>query len=134
VSDNATRTQVLERYFGALRAHDWETLATCVAEDVHRSGPYLDVVEGRDSYKAYLASVVPSLAGYALEVSRIDFLESGAALVRLSERVDVDGRSTEFPEALVFEFDGEGAIATVDIYIKQPSGQRPESPRRSSPG
>ncbi len=124
VSDRARKTEVLERYFGALRSNDWETLAACVAEDVHRNGPYLDIVEGRAAYTAYLESVVPSLAGYALEVSRIDFLESGAALVRLSEHVEVGGRPTEFPEALVFEFDQDCTISAVDIYIKQPPGSR----------
>ena len=38
----------------------------------------------------------------------------------LSEILDVGGVSTEFPEALLFEFDENGKIGAVDIYIKQP--------------
>ena len=34
--------------------------------------------------------------------------------------LDVEGVSTEFPEALLFEFDEAGGIESVDIYIKQP--------------
>ena len=37
---------VLERYFQALRGHDWVGLGDCLAADVCRSGPYLDVVRG----------------------------------------------------------------------------------------
>ena len=92
--------EVLDRYFDAIRTHDWSALAECLAEDVHRTGPYLDVVEGRDAYVAFLSRVVPSLPNYALEVSDISSLTSGAALVRLSETTDVAGVSTVFPEAM----------------------------------
>jgi hypothetical protein len=37
------RSPVLERYFDALRTHGWESLAGCLSDDVHRTGPYLDV-------------------------------------------------------------------------------------------
>jgi hypothetical protein len=36
--------RVLDDSFDALRSRDWALLAKCVAEDVHRTGPYLDVV------------------------------------------------------------------------------------------
>ena len=113
---------MLDRYFEAIRSHDWSALSDCLAPDVHRTGPYLDVVEGREEYVAYLARVVPSLRNYQLTVSRIDRLEGGGALVRLSETLDVDGVASEFPEALLFDFDSAGLISRVDIYLKQPSG------------
>ena len=50
--------------------------------------------------------------------------EEGAALVRLSEFVDIRGVRTEIPEALVFEFNSEGAIARVDIYLKRVADER----------
>jgi hypothetical protein len=34
--------------------------------------------------------------------------------------MDRDGRRETHPEALLFEFDGDGRIARVDIYIKRP--------------
>lgn len=33
----------------------------------------------------------------------------------------MNGARREFPEALQFDFDDEGLIERVDIYIKQPS-------------
>lgn len=111
---------VLERYFDALRTHNWSALSDCLSEDVSRMGPYLDAIAGRDEYVAYLARVVPTLQNYDLRVTRIEKLEGGSRLVRLCEILDVHGESTEFPEALVFDFDSAGLISHVDIYIKQP--------------
>jgi hypothetical protein len=116
--------EVLGRYVDALRSQDWGALADCLAPNVYRSGPYLDVVEGRAAYVAFLSGVIPTLPNYDIQITRIDVLEGGAALVRLSEFVDVKGVRSEFPEALVFEFDAEGAIARVDIYLKQVAGPR----------
>ena len=117
-------TAVLERYFAAMRACDWPALAATLADDVHRTGPYLDEVRGRDAYVEFLAGVIPKLPNYALDVARIRALEGGAALVELSESMDRDGRRETYPEALLFEFDAAGRIARVDIYIKRPPRPR----------
>jgi len=116
---------VLERYFAAMRAHDWAALADTLADDVHRTGPFLDDVRGKRAYVEFLANVVPNLANYALDVARIRALEDGTALVELSESMDRDGRRETHPEALLFEFDAAGRIARVDIYIKR--APRPSS-------
>ncbi len=111
---------VLERYFDALRARDWGALSDCLAPSVERTGPYLDTVRGRDAYVAYLARVIPSLPNYALTLRRLRRFSDTSAVVELSETLDVHGVSTEFPEALFFDFDRDGRIVRVDIYIKQP--------------
>jgi hypothetical protein len=111
--------RVLDDYFEALRTQDWERLAQCVAVDVHRSGPYLDVVRGRRDYVAFLARVIPTLANYDLVVSRVRQPSGDSAVVELSEFADVGGVRTEFPEVLLFDFDDAGAICRVDVYIKQ---------------
>ena len=111
---------VLERYFAAIRAHDWDALADTLADDVHRTGPFLDEVRGRDAYVAFLADVIPKLQDYALDVARIRALEDGAALVELSESMHRDGHRETHPEALLFEFDADRRITRVDIFIKRP--------------
>ena len=116
------RLEVLDRYFDALRTRDWKSLAGCLADDVHRTGPYCDVVRGRDAYVEFLSKMIPTLANYELKVSRIRELGDDSALAELSETVDVNGARIEYPEALVFDFDAAGQILRVDIYIKKPPG------------
>jgi hypothetical protein len=113
--------KALEQYLDALRAHDWQRLGACVADDLVRTGPFLDVVRGRRAYVEFLAGVVPSLRNYELRVSRIRRLEDGAAVVELSETVDLEGVRTETPEVLLFEFDAQGLIRRIDIYVKRPA-------------
>ena len=115
-----TAKEVLERYFEAMRACDWPALAETLAADVHRTGPYLDEVRGRDAYVEFLAGVIPKLPNYALEVARIRPIAGGGAVVELSETIDRDGARYRTPEALLFEFDTTGRIARVDVYIKRP--------------
>ena len=117
----STPEQVLTRYFQALRDHDWAALRECVSAGVQRTGPYLDRVEGRDAYADFLAGFVPTLPNYELRVHDVQRLEGGGAVVRLSEILDVDGVSTEHREMLLFDFDAEGLIDRVDIYLKRAS-------------
>lgn len=114
-----SQTAVLERYFAALRSHDWASLAECLADDVHRTGPYLDVVAGKRAYVEFLSEKLPTLANYALDVLRIREIGDAAAVAELTETVDVDGLPKVFPEAILFDFDAEGRIRRVDIYVKK---------------
>ena len=59
---------VVERYLACLAAHDWDGLATTIADDgLTREGPFCDAVEGKQHYVAYLRKVfqVPEEAGGA---------------------------------------------------------------------
>lgn len=111
---------VLNQYFDALRNQDWESFAETLAEDIHRTGPYLDEVRGRQAYADYLAGVISTLENYELVVKRRREIEDGDILVELSEFLEVDGVRREYPEALLFGFDATGRIRRVDIFIKQP--------------
>jgi hypothetical protein len=110
----------LDTYFECLRAQDWERLTPCLAEDVHRTGPYLDVVRGREAYVAFLAEAIGALRHYDLRVARVRALGPASAVVELSEYADVGGARREFPELLLFDFDDAGLIRRVDVYVKQP--------------
>src|SRR5262249_45346377 len=46
VLDAALARDAVARYLDALPAHDWRALATTLAPDVHRVGPYGDVYDG----------------------------------------------------------------------------------------
>jgi len=110
---------VLDDYFEALRTRDWARLETCLTDDVHRVGPYRDVVRGKHAYVEYLSGVIPKLANYDIRVTRIRALDARAAIAELCEIADVNGVRTVFPEVILFELDAAGAIAGIDIYLKQ---------------
>ena len=114
-----SQTAVLERYFDALRSHDWASLAECLSDDVHRTGPYLDVFEGKQPYVEFLSKKLPTLPNYKLTVSRIRLIGASSAVAEIKETIDVDGVPKDFPEAIFFDFDADGRIARVDIYVKK---------------
>ena len=126
------QTRILEQYSMRANPRLGEPLRRASPKASSRTGPYLDVVEGRQAYVDYLSGVIPTLRNYELEVFRIRELDGGSALVELSESVDVDEVRTEFPEAILFDFDAEGYIARIDIYIKQPPTHHSEDADRSS--
>ncbi|MDT7550493.1 MAG: hypothetical protein QOE84_2887, partial [Actinomycetota bacterium] len=118
--------QIIDTYVKALQEHDWAALADTLSDDgLRRVGPFLDVVEGKDAYVAFLSGLMPTLQNYRLTVDRVSELPSGEVVVELRERLDVDGVSQEFPEAIFFGFDSRGLITTVRIYIQQPGAPAP---------
>jgi hypothetical protein len=110
---------VVERYLDAVAAHDWDTAEDCLSADVHRVGPFGDEYKGRDTYLDYLRRLMPSLAGYRMDLHRVLACEGGRTLVaELTETVEMDGRVIETPESLTFDLDPGGRIARIGIYIQ----------------
>jgi len=109
---------VVERYLDRLVAHDWAALATCLADDVVRVGPFGDTYTPRDAYVAFLSELMPSLPGYSMRVERV--VTAGCVtVVELSETVEMAGTPVHTPEALVFDVDEDGRIAHIAIYIQR---------------
>lgn len=109
---------IVERYLGAVVAHEWESLEGCLAEDVVRVGPFGDTYSPRGPYVAFLAGLMPTLPGYSMRVDRVTYA-GRQAFAELSETVEVDGAPLETPEALVFDLDEEGLISRIRIYIQR---------------
>jgi ketosteroid isomerase-like protein len=110
---------VIERYLDAIVAHDWDALAACVTEDVVRVGPFGDEYRTRPEYVRFLADLMPTLAGYSMEVHRVAYA-GGVGVVELSETVEVDGSPVRTAEGLVFDLDADGLIRRVAIYLRTP--------------
>jgi ketosteroid isomerase-like protein len=115
----AARAQrgVVERYLDGIVAHDWDAVTACLRPDVERVGPFGDVYTPRDVYVRFLADLVPTLAGYRMDVSRVRYA-GRVAIAELSETVELDGEPVLTPEALVFELDDEGLIRHIAIYVQ----------------
>jgi ketosteroid isomerase-like protein len=113
-----TQVSVVERFLTAMVAHDWDAMGACLADDVVRVGPYLDTYVGRDDYVAYLSTMLPTLPGYSMEISRI-VAAGDVVTVQLAETVDApDGKPLRTPEALVFDLAPDGRIARIEVFIQ----------------
>jgi len=124
-TDTDTTTAV-ERYLTCMAAHDWDGLAATIADDgLVRDGPFCDVVEGKQAYVDFLRSIITSLQGYELTVSRVAHASDRLSYVELSETFEVDGTPTTYPECILFERDDAGLIRHVSVFIKQPGGDAP---------
>jgi hypothetical protein len=111
---------VIEDYLSAVTTHDWDALGKVVRDDVVRTGPYLDRYEGREAYVGFLAGLMPTLPGYAMDISRVTYGNGGRrGFAELTETVEVAGSPVVTPEVLVFDIDEDERIAVIDIFIKQ---------------
>ena len=111
---------IIERYLDAIASHDWDVANDCIADDIVRVGPYGDRFSGRHDYMAFIADLMPKLKGYAMEVHRVTYASDVLAYAELTETVERDGTPIGTPEVLVFELDGDGRIARVDVFIQTP--------------
>jgi ketosteroid isomerase-like protein len=109
--------QVVERYLRSLTAHDWDGLAACLADDFVRVGPYGDTYASKPEYLAFISALMPKLAGYAMEITRVTYA-GPVAFAELSETVTVDGAVVETPECLTFELTADGRIERVEVFIQ----------------
>ena len=114
---------VVERYLECLAAHDWDGLATTIADDgLTREGPFCDVVEGKQHYVAYLRKVCTNLPGHRLDVKRVSRVNGRLSYVELSESFEIDGAPATWPECLLFEQGDDGLISHISVFFKQPGG------------
>ncbi|HWS93733.1 MAG TPA: nuclear transport factor 2 family protein [Mycobacterium sp.] len=111
---------VVERYLEYLAAHDWDGLATTIADEgLTREGPFCDVIEGKQHYVAYLRKVVTNLKGHRLEVQRVSHVNSRLSYVELTEAFEIDGVPGECSECILFEQGDDGPISRVSVFFKQ---------------
>ena len=111
---------VVERYLEFLAAHDWDGLATTIADKgLVREGPFCDVVEGKEHYVAYLRKVCTTLKGHRLDVKRVSHVDGRVSFVELTESFEIDGTPAEWPECLLFEQSDDGLISHVSVFFKQ---------------
>jgi ketosteroid isomerase-like protein len=113
-------TRVVETYLAAIVAHDWDTVGGLVADEVVRIGPYGDTFRGRDAYVSFLAGLMPTLEGYAMDLARVTYVDDGRrAFAELTEHVTLNGAPTVTAEVLVLTLDEEELISRIEIHIRQ---------------
>jgi hypothetical protein len=88
--------------------------------DVTRIGPDGDVKAGRDSYVAYLESVLGDVRDYSYEVRRTAVSADGlTVLVEIDEALtQADGAQLAVSEAMAFDLTVQGRIRRISVYTK----------------
>ena len=115
----------VREYLRSLVDHDWDALRATLAPDVVRRGPYLDDYRGAEPYVAMLASTLPSLVDYELDVARVWGDGNGRVCAELSETVTIAGARLRTDEAIVFDIGaGRGAgdsarITAVQVFLRK---------------
>jgi len=111
----------VEDYLKLLSDRDWAALPAVFSDTgLVRSGPFADIIEGRDAYVSFLREVCSPFDSYRLDVHRIS--RSGDRIV-FAEIDEVISGAGSFPEVLLFELDEDGRIRVVSVFMKHPGGQ-----------
>ena len=85
---------VVERYLDCLAAHDWDGLATTIADErLTREGPFCDRIEGKQHYLTYLRKVLAEFKGHRLDVKRVSHVNARLSYVELTEAFEIDGNA-----------------------------------------
>ena len=120
MGDPTASAGVVKRYLKCLAAHDWDGLASTIADEgLVREGPFCDVVEGKAHYVAYLRKVLTQLKGHRIDVQRVSRAGDRLSYVELTEAFEIDGVTTEWPECILFEQRDDGLISRVSVFFKQ---------------
>jgi hypothetical protein len=132
VRADTNESRCVEDFVESYRAHDWARLAGCLSDSgFERVGPYLDVIDSKTEYVAFLQRVVPTLGPrYELAPVRISRGEDGTtAFAELIERVEIEGTLTDIPEVIVFDLAADGLIGRMRLFLQQPGGTAPAGGR-----
>ena len=108
---------VIERFLQSMVRHDWPTFEECLADEFTRVGPYGDTYSSKADYVTFLSELLPTLAGYEMQVSRVSYAD-GVGFAELSETVDVDGQLLRTAECLSFDLTDDGRIARVEVITQ----------------
>jgi hypothetical protein len=109
----------VDGYFRAMAEHDFGLLATVVADDVIRVGPYGDGYKGKSAYVEFISGLLPNLPGHHLGVTRLTTVDGGRRVfAEIYETVEVNGAPLVTPEIIVLDLDDAALISAITIYIQ----------------
>lgn len=117
ILDEAFARDVVERYLRAMATGAWPELATTLAADVERIGPYGDDFFGRDAYAQFLEQIIGSLSGYELVITGF-VVDASRVAVELNETVDDGDARLRTDETVVFDV-RDGLIVKVAVYLQK---------------
>ena len=127
----ADSDDVVARFWRGIDTHDWELVDSTLAHNFVRIGmrdDEADTSRGKDTYMAFVSTVVGKMDHHDLRTDRITYSADGR--IALAETVETIRPPGE-PElvmrfANVMELDDAGLISRLDIFWKTPPRMPPD--------
>jgi ketosteroid isomerase-like protein len=122
---------VIREYYEAVHEHDWEKLASTLAEDVVRTGFMADFAQdtakGKRPYLEFCRTVIESFEYHAMEIRRIFYsADRRQACAETEETIQKPGEERFTLHCLkVHDIDEDGLIVGIDQYRKASPSQAP---------
>jgi hypothetical protein len=114
----------VEEYLAALSDRSWERLGASLADEgLVRSGPFVDVIEGKPAYVEFLRRVCSPFDAYRIDVHRVSRSGDRIVYVEIDEVIERGGTVSAYPEILLFELGDDGLIRYVSVFMKRPGGE-----------
>ena len=115
----------VEDYLSYYGTRQWQQLRTVFDHSDFKRTGYNDLFTDADKYVDFLEQIVPTLgADYKLQVERIVYAPGEkVAFGEFIEHLEVEGVMTDISETMIFDFNDEGLIRRMSLYIEHPGGQ-----------
>lgn len=121
------RTDVIADFWRGIDSHDWDLIASTLADDFVRigmnGGANPDICEGKEAYLKFVSTVISKMDHHDLRVVRTFTSSDGRlATVEAVETIRPPESDVMLPMQFVnvMELDDEGLIKKLDIYWKTP--------------
>ncbi|MBF6590573.1 MAG: nuclear transport factor 2 family protein [Ktedonobacterales bacterium] len=121
-SEQQRLVPVVERYFSALSARDWDGLVALCTEDVKYvppgDTPHATSIQGRDAFRAYTERTFHAFPEARFEEISVRGLPTGLATRYQGSWRTRDGEWSRLSGAVIFHF-REGRIAEIGIQLNE---------------
>lgn len=131
--DRAQALELLNRYYAAFNARDWESMLDCLADDVAHDINQGGRQDGKDAFRAFLAHMErcysETLEGIVVMASdegtrgAAEFTVHGQYLSTDEGLPEANGQTYVLPAGAFFELSG-GLISRVTVYYNLPDWER----------
>ena len=119
VNPAATLPPAVAEYLDAMVRHDWPALRACLTDDFARVGPYPEhVFPEPDGYVAFLAALLPTIAGHTVTVDRA--LTAGdLCYVEVTERLTTADGPLVSRVCMAVDLAPDGRLRRVEAFLRR---------------
>lgn len=129
--DRAATREVVANFWKGVDEHDWDLVASTIADDFVRIGMRDDEVDtsrGKDEYMQFVSEVTGRMDHHDLRMVSLLFSEDGrTAVAECIETINPPGEDELVMRFInILEMNDDGLIAKLDIFWKTPPRMPPD--------